>query len=727
MALTHKLTYNNTEYVISEPIGFDDLQSTIKRHEYHGMGAEVSLGNLEFYGEAYEVIMEAYQDDIDSEVLYEVSDGDFVIYSGKIDLSTCSVKQGDYRSVSAKVGEIGVKTTFNNRTDKDVDVDDPKTIDGDFVDTPTWQSLHIPMKHLLYTNSVKQKTDVQYSSIPGGTTSGSTSNIPYAEYVHRYINVKLNGDYFSEFSQFSDETNTYETDSTDNITPQYISAQDHTTQYGSNTVANIDAYFDIDVYVYSYSYQGSDNTIYFSVAAKDYNGNEIAGTEINIARNTTDRWVNVKCSLSGNLSAANSIKFYLKCRSSHGRALFQFKIKKGSYYRMKMYDNLAEDSTSAKLLLVHDALNIVTHAISENGLAVKSDWYRTPESHWNAGSVGGGALKALTNGYKIRNLYTEGDTKRNMPLSFKALIESLSALDCIGWGFSIEDGNLCLRVERWDWFYKNDVILTLQNVAEITTDIYTDFIPTELKIGYKKYATLDQYNSIESPHGTRNFINGIKALTKAITAESEFVADNYAIEETRRARTQKDETEESTYDENIFVFELTRFINNVRYVIGHTALNATGVGRTQEFINAKLTPRHMAARWRDYLFATNNSTPFRFTTGEINYQASFGCYTETDTISGESFNSLKPFATTNPQKENDNITYSHAKFQAEKVSFSYPISVDEYKDVLENPYGLIRLTNSNGDVVKEGWIMDFKYKIEDGMTEFTLLTKYNQN
>ena len=33
---------------IDEPIGYDDLKMTMKRNDYHGMGAEVSLGELEF-------------------------------------------------------------------------------------------------------------------------------------------------------------------------------------------------------------------------------------------------------------------------------------------------------------------------------------------------------------------------------------------------------------------------------------------------------------------------------------------------------------------------------------------------------------------------------------------------------------------------------------------------------------------------------------------------------
>lgn len=721
--LTHKLTYNGTTTTIDEPIGFDDLQVHIQRHNYHGMGAEVSIGDLEFYGNAHNIIKTAYDADIDSNVVYSVvTDNAETVYYGQVDLSTCSFVESKYASVKAKVGEIGDMTTFNNRVNTEIDIDDPKTVDGSAVTSPTWRSLHIPMKHLLYTNLAKQKTDVTYETIPGGTSSGPySSDIPYATYENRYFHVPLNGDVVNEFSQFGDEAAPLETSTTDDLTPQYIASEDHTTKYGSNTEAHIDAYFDIDVYVHGYIIGVNNQTIWFKVAAKDASGNEIEGTRQGLQRDTTGEWLNVKCKLSGDLTATDSIKFYLKINGDTNRGLFKFKIKKGSYYKMTMYDNLAEDENYTDMLLVHDALNVVSHAISENALGVKSEWYRTPDSYWNNGSVGGGALKALTNGYHIRGLFADGSTKRNLPLSFKTIIEALDALDCIGWGFSTEDNQLCVRVERWDWFYKDTTILTLSDVAEVTTDVLTDRIATELKIGYKKYATQDQYNSIDSPHGTRTFTNGIKALNNAITRECEFVADNFAIEETRRARTNVNETEETTYDENIFVFELQRYQPPIaipaEYSIVHSARNASNVGRASEFINAKLTPRHMAARWRSYLFAANNTSPFRFTSGEINYKSSFGTIPE-NTSPVYNTDYLESFAITYPQVENDDITHVHAKFKAEKITFSYPLTIAQYNTVKANPYGLVSV---NGVL---GWIMNFKYKLEDGMADFTLIAKY---
>lgn len=738
MELTHKLTYDGDNFVIDEPIGYDDLQMTMQRHDYHGIGAEVSLGNLEFYGQAFDIIKEAYDTDIDSDVTYTIlMDNNEVLYSGKVDLSTCSFLRGDYQSVKVKVGEVGTKTTFNNRVDVDVDLTDPKTVDGASVNDVEWLNVHIPLKHLLYTNASEQKEDVTITQAGGRQPHPETGvyianyTSQYQSYDSPYLFLPLGDVTTNEFGNFgvSQPYGTYDPDLVD---PQYIASEDHETKFGSNTVAQVDIVFNAKAINKNFITYADDGYIRWHLEAVDADGNVIVGEEKKVKKSdvhTVDSEWDLSCELHGQLNAGGSIKYYIKFDIDLGDYTGQYiyihiDLHKGTSVKMTMYDTLEEDEpVNADMILVHDTLNVVSHAISENELSVKSDWYRTYDSQWNAGATGDGALKALTNGYHIRDLFTDDYNKRNMPVSFKELIESLDALDCIGWGFSSEDNVLYIRVERWDWFYKDTTILTLTNVAEVTTDVYTDRIPTELSIGYKKYATSDEYNSIESPHGTRKFTSGIKAVTKAVTKECDFVADNYAIEETRRAKTQKKKNEESTYDENIFVFELQCYrdldIQDPQppvYSIAHTAVNAQEVGRANEFINAKLTPRHMAARWRDYIFSAHSSLPFKFTSGTINYKASFGTIPE-DQQGALQTEYLASKAITSPQVENSDVTCQHAKFKAEKITFSCPISLAQYRAVKANPYGLVSV---NGVL---GWIMDFKYKMQDGMADFTLIAK----
>ena len=720
-----------TETIIDEPIGFDNMQTTFKRGDYHGMSVDVSVGELEFYGGAYSVIKKAYDTDIDSNIAYLVRTDNETIYEGKIDVTTCSFIESNYKSVKAKVGDAGVLTTFNNRINNELDINNPKTIDGIELEKPKWLNLHIPFKHLIYTNIAKQTADETI------TTSGGDH--PYQDVgvgiatEWAFISIPIGNEFTTEFGQFENHP-AYSTNDITHIEPQYVSASDHETKYGAETKLQLDINLHATIKRVTTGWDKTTGYIRWHLEAKDNSGNTIYGDEHKVPQidvNKKNSTWDLSCQLSGELDAGNSIKYYLvfsiDMQNDDTARYFwaHINVQKNSFVKMMMYDNIIEEKpVYADTILIHDALNVVSQSISERELSVKSDWYNTPESYINKGMIGGGACKALTDGYHIRGL--ENDTI--MKLSFKSLIESLNAMDCIGWGFSNESGNTFVRVERWDWFYQDTPIIEMNGATEIVIEVNTDHIITELKIGYKKYATTSQYNSIESPHGTRTFISGIKALSNTTEQESEFVADNYAIEEIRRAKTQVDQSEETSYDDTIFVFELMRRNGYIlpdnsnlepSYEVAHSSTDTKDVGVAKEFINAKLTPRHMAARWRDYIFSTNNATPFRFTSGEINCKSSFKVIPEdAPFLAPINTSFLQSFAVTAPQIENSDITYQHAKFKAESISFSYPLSISQYKKIKSNPYGIVKV---NG---LEGWIIDFKYSFNDGIAEFKLIAKY---
>jgi hypothetical protein len=119
-------------------------------------------------------------------------------------------------------------------------------------------------------------------------------------------------------------------------------------------------------------------------------------------------------------------------------------VKEGSYIRMTLMSKTTTKDIYAETILVHNALNHIVECISENQLQCKSNFYKTPNSYDASGGVscGNGGLKAITNGYKIRGLCSDGETERNMPLSFKDMVEAMDTQDCIGWGFVEENGKL---------------------------------------------------------------------------------------------------------------------------------------------------------------------------------------------------------------------------------------------------------------------------------------------
>jgi hypothetical protein len=707
MELVHKIEWEENgaqqSLVIDEPIGYDSLVVTLERHDFHGIGAEASLGDLEFYGKAAEIINRLYEADIDNEIYYEVSEP--VGQKWLLDLSTYKKVEGNYTSIACKVCETGQKTIFNNRTEIDIDLHSTNSIDGKDINGAQWQTIGIPTKHLLYTNISKRNVDSTY-------TGNSTEGI-YIGHNVNFLALPIGNNINAEFGELKETEIEYTTDTSKYIEAQYTPDTEHEAKYGTGTKARVQIELRGQITVMS-TILNYGNEFAIQLVAEDALGGIVEGNKQTITKDAIfapGATISLDLKLYGILSADSSIRHYLQFTFANGDSIKAYiSVLKGSFVKIRMYDNIKEESTSTSAIMVYDALSLVTRAISEGEMNVVSDWYTYQ------GKPGGGALKCLTNGYKIRGLYIDSENKRNMPLSFKSLITNLNALDCVGWGFH----DNTVRVERWNWFYQNNLLLDIQEANEITTEVNTSQLITELTIGYKKYATTSQYNSIDSPHGVRVFASNNKVAHESATKECEFIADNYAIEETRRSRSLVSETEETTYDENIFVIELVKEIDarGERFLVRTTAVDAEDIERPEEFINAKLTPRQMATRWKDYIFQSTSKSELRFMSGEINYQAEFDVIPEERVEYGMTIYSLKNFAS-GMLKENEDIANEKSLLRAESISLTYPITLEEYKAIKANPYGMVRVKGN------DCWIKSFRYSFADGEAEFKLIPKAN--
>lgn len=149
-------------------------------------------------------------------------------------------------------------------------------------------------------------------------------------------------------------------------------------------------------------------------------------------------------------------------------------------------------------------------------------------------------------------------------------------------------------------------------------------------------------------------------------------------------------------------------------------------------LNASLSPRRNAERWKDYLFFVNKESDLAFSSGTGNYNGAYKNSSELNTYAFLSFSKLYRPADTDGSviyeestnyadlpllKESEPITYKRGSLKAETIEFSYPLSVAEYKKVKANPYGLIEVDGVLG------WIKEFTYSFVDGTATFKLIPK----
>lgn len=773
--------------VIEEPIGFDNMKTTIKREDYHGMSVEVSVSELEFYGNALPIIDEAYEKDLDTVVEYKVMHGEDDVYKGVLDLTTYNEHVGEYRTVSCKVGEIGVKTTFNNRSDVEVDLNTHVTMDDKPLShVAAWKNLTIPNKTIRYKNVMDQPETILYDK----NLADEELALP-DDSKKFYLSIPLSNKRLDEFGSFGSMLYIAGMKNEDIVLdgfvePMFDKGEGFAGKYGEGSTYTLDVdvtvrmkfngnivtprtdtpYFQVSLGIRRPNLANGSlvNTspIYISNDGGDYNAP--AGSYDTVS--TYDCHDELTYHIKGKIEGCDEERLYLGIYMFNNNdgwndpTSFTIEIQEGSYVRMVL-DSEVNTRVSADMMMVHEALNTITEVISENELSVRSSLYNRYDSIVNAfNGFGDGSLKAITNGYKIRGLYSDAEKQRNMPLSFKDMIQALDAIDCIGWGFSNEDGELCLRVEKWDWFYQDHHLLEITNPSEVSRRIDNELILTELKIGYKKYMTSEDISSIDSVHGERVFTSSTKALTNSENKLCDFIADNYAIEETRRAKLTIDKEEEFKYDENIFVFSLSasKPHNSIaKYSIPYDIEEDHSVTfvSASEMYNTLISPARNAHRWISRLFCIQGLKPFVLTKGTVNYKADFttkqtaigsaggtyytpdmmnniplkGVITEEDSWEEGQAEEDSPlqerYYTTYREQEDGSWKPIEGEgdliiprvFKAEELSVTYPISLEQYKAIMANPYGLVVVDG------EECWIKEFQYDFNSSEAEFKLIPK----
>lgn len=795
MELKHYL--NNIE--IDEPIGFDNLKMTMKRGEYHGMSAEVSELSLEFYGAAADIVRTAYHTDLDTEVAYTVTADGEEMYHGVLDLSTYEEQRSAYCSVSCKVGEVGVKTTFNNRAETEVDLNGTKTIDGKtLAHSYPWEKLTIPQRLIQYVNFIKEVEQYQYDGeLPDefrwafiDLVYDTQSINEFGSIAEKWFQSSKVGE--SKFGSGQDQNKTPNIANT--FTSYYTPADSEDMDYDDNSYIHINLQLKgnivFDTTVFANTGSGTANLYIYPKLV--LNGSiDISKGQYIIVNNSNysqQQQFSINIDEYIQVGQLNSLLFGLFVKNNNFQyttggfqylnnpAPFHIIIDSDSSLKMELKSNRSKE-ISADTMFVHEALNKITETISENNLTVKSELYSrfdsllnphiaTTENLYQYGHYfGESALKVITNGYKIRGLYTTADKERNMPMSFKGIIEALDAIDCIGWGFINEDNETVVRVERWDWFYKTgEPILRITNPTEIKTTIDTSLIISELTIGYKKYTTNENISSIDSVMSERTFTTSTKAVNQSTNKLCEFIADNYAIELTRRAALKSNPDDEFKYDENTFVFSVfwTMKQEGNYYGIGsdENAGDVAGGGiGTSENYNMKISPARNAYHWINRLFCIAGLKPFSCTSGTINYRAQINTVPtillgdeERIFSTPDKMNEIAPYTQILPGgsemsnikqnaenytlreryyrkyqldsagKENTPIPSSDdiiipRVFKAETLSFTYPLTIAQYKAIKANPYGLIEVDGI------QGWIKEFTYSFADGEATFKLIPK----
>lgn len=346
----------------------------------------------------------------------------------------------------------------------------------------------------------------------------------------------------------------------------------------------------------------------------------------------------------------------------------------------------------------------------------------------------------ITHGFWIRGFSKEldltlpEDDRKFKPLTtnFKDFITSLSAVCNIGVGIEKIGAREYVVIEDLKYFYnKNTTIKLPFQAKKIKRSTDASGFYKSIEIGFEKGGEYEEAMGLDEYNIRNSYTTCIHRVDNKYTKLSKYRADSYGIEFARRKPFSDYSTEDTNYDQDIFLidckdehkvitFPIPPFRGNtitlesyfVRLWDDDFTQLPTGVFSPETAFNLRLTPFNNMLRHGWNISAGLTAYPFN----KIKYSSSKGN------------SSLVTLYAENGEIENNKL--EQPRFVPEIIEFEH-ICNDEIMRMVEgrktffgkelrNCYGLVEFINEDGELEK-GYLMSLK---PNGAGNFKLIKYY---
>jgi hypothetical protein len=718
------------EKEVEEPVLWDSMTKTIKRDDnWHGIFFAFSEGDLQFIEEAYWIIKEEYllngiEGKLYLRVEWSISEGWNPFYNGKFDFGRYKEVCGDTCYITIGVEDNDASTLLANRFDTSVDLTSNKAYDGSTTLTNYAglnKVIQIPGKAVLIKSNALNDAQIVSENLRGDlewvpTETGSTQYIRaqiLPAFTKTVTTDLANTTFYNSINILRGGFNNMPV----GIFP-VVDFQEFATLQCVTSAASIKFRYKGKAQWASTGSIGVILTLKLFKLPKGADENTPASYQQIFTQSLVSTsgagpsLFDVSQTLSVTLNVGDKLFYFVFANIGNPLNFSSFVITEDADCFFDISLHSLCDPSPAKTYLIHEAGSRILENITNNQLRFRSDYYgRTDSQPYNYTADGCGGLRTLSNGLQIRQAVLQDGSVPKVFTSFKDFIESLNAIDCIGYGLEGND----VRVEPVEYFYNNTVIFVADGVDEITSTIRTDRIYKSFSFGYDKYET-ESTNGLDAIHTKREYRLQISQSDNKLEKLSKIIADGYAIEVTRR---KFGKTEDWRYDQNIFMLCLKRAGSNL-VVDQNNISSPSNIFDPATVINYAISPIRNGLRWFKWLvqgIRDYTQTALRFSSGDGNYVAkgklTTGCINEASVIAENDIISVNSYGT----------SYDPAPFIVpERVSFTYPLGLNEFAFIAANKYGLIKYRRSDDDW-QYGWIENIKYSPNEGSAEFTLTTK----
>lgn len=388
------------------------------------------------------------------------------------------------------------------------------------------------------------------------------------------------------------------------------------------------------------------------------------------------------------------------------------------------------DDSTANVWLLDDAIRQVINVISDNKFVFKSTFFeRASATLLNDGQA---SKRVLTNGFQIRKFST---SEKPLKVDFKTVLSSLNAQNCIGLIYRTDQyGRSVIQIERRDFFYQDNEILSISEQQEYFEEAATDYLLfNELEFGYKTFKT-DGFNSLDEFNTSQKDITPIQKNPKKLSQVSDIIASGFTIEDIRRQQFAEKPTESYDNDDSPVMVCVKRSGFSDWVTEKNESFDVvTNLFSPETSYNIRLSPRRMVYNWFVWLkgcfFYKDGGEQVKNTAviqnGDMITQFNAA---ETDVIGDVNKDLIQ-------EKENFDVgkmadTYSI--YRPEWVNFSCRLAPTEVQLINESLTGMSDSTKNFGYIMvknpegnwQAGWPFSLRYNYATEKATIKMLKKY---
>lgn len=709
---------------IDEPVGFADIELSIKRDEvFHGMSYEASTSILQFRGTAYDYLKDKYETEgVKSNVLFramttcETYDYEELL-SGRLNFGKYKETCGDQCFISMPVEQDSCAVVFNARKDQSVDVDKNTGVDS-IMPLAEYAGLGVSTElpaHELFVGidaNVSEPYHVDVDFLIGIGADVWFGMRPL------YTVIRNDSIETSNLSEGTDIGSTPAVDIYDEvISPQLLF---------DDLIACFDGGFEYNFRLKGSIYMlGGFSELRVRLGKGEW-PNMFTQIGISILSPTTNDTVLFDVTFTGTttLNTGDGLYMLLEIRKQGPLIHTNFNVIFDTESSVLVTAKKDCPATNADLYYVHETLSRVSEAITNGCVRVKSSFYgRTDSEPFAFPADGCGGLRTLTSGLKIRQAVED-----KFFVSMKDLLEGLNGIDNIGFDI-VEDPDIIdrslLRIEGVDFFYQDIEILRHDGIPKAETEVEETKHYSRIEVGYKKWE-VERVNGLDEFNSNRQYNTSLDTINSHLDITSILVAGSYPIEITRQQSFADSGGADTKYDNDTFIICMERPsypYGTIQVELGNIT-NAQNIFSPNTIYNYRISPLRNLMRWYKTIaagFASLSDTENKlfFLSGTGNLIAS-GLMT--DTTCRQENTDLAENQNIFVTKFTNVVDYTPL-WKNELITYEYPMSIADYREIKDNPYGYISAQCGVGGFLKY-WIREIKYKPMQGMATITARRKY---